>query len=102
VHCEGRRRADDHLSFVAGISKWQITELKTRGVGTTAGLAALPLPMPWKPERGAMQSYEKVREQARLQVEGRAAGRTIHELLPVVSGFGLTRLPPPSTRHGAL
>jgi uncharacterized protein len=50
----------------------------------------------WKPERGAVESYEKVREQARIQVEGRAAGRTIHELLPVVSGFGLTRLPPPS------
>ena len=55
-----------------------------------------PVPIPWKPERGAVQSYEKVREQARIQVEGRAAGRTIHELLPVVSGFGLTRLPPPS------
>ena len=96
VHCEGRRRADDHLSFVAGISKAQITELRTHGVGTTAELSALPVPIPWKPERGAVQSYEKVREQARIQVEGRAAGRTIHELLPVVSGFGLTRLPPPS------
>ena len=96
VHCEGRRRADDHLSFVAGISKSQITELRTHGVGTAAELSALPVPIPWKPERGAVQSYEKVREQARIQVEGRAAGRTIHELLPVVSGFGLTRLPPPS------
>jgi uncharacterized protein len=96
VHCDGRRRADDHLSLVAGISKAQITELKTHGVGTTTGLAALPLPMPWKPERGAVESYKKVREQARLQLEGRAAGQTVHELLPVVSGFGLTRLPPPS------
>ena len=96
VHCDGRRRADDHLSFVAGISKAQITELRTHGVGTVAELSALPVPIPWKPERGAVQSYEKVREQARIQVEGRAAGRTIHELLPVVSGFGLTRLPPPS------
>ena len=96
VHCDGRRRADDHLSFVAGISKAQITELRTHGVGTAAELSALPVPIPWKPERGAVQSYEKVREQARIQVEGRAAGRTIHELLPVVSGFGLTRLPPPS------
>jgi RNase_H superfamily/AAA domain len=65
-------------------------------VVTTAALAALPLPMTWKPERGAVQSYERLREQARLQVEGRAAGRPVHELLPVVPGFGLTRLPPPS------
>ena len=96
VHCDGRRRADDHLSFVAGISKAQITELRTHGVDTLAELSALPVPMPWKPERGAVESYEKVRKQARIQVEGRAAGRTIHELLPVLAGFGLTRLPPPS------
>jgi uncharacterized protein len=64
VHCDGRRRADDHLSFVAGISKAQITELRTHGVGTIAELSALSVPIPWKPERGAVQSYEKVREQA--------------------------------------
>src|SRR6476620_11746945 len=55
VHCDGRRRADDHLSFVAGISKAQITELRTHGVGTVAELSALPVPIPWKPERGAVQ-----------------------------------------------
>ena len=96
VHCDGIRRADDHLSLVAGISKAQITELKAHDVTTTEALAALALPIPWRPQRGAVQSYEKAREQARIQVEGRRAGRAVHELLPVIPGFGLTRLPAPS------
>ena len=56
----------------------------------------LGLPLPWKPERGAVPSYERVREQARIQVEGRKAGHTIHELLPIVPSFGLSTLPEPS------
>jgi predicted RecB family nuclease len=95
-HCDDKRRADDHLSLVAGISKLQIGELGKHDVTSTASLAAVPIPLPWKPERGAAQSYEKVREQARLQVEGRTQGRIIHECLPVVPGFGLCLLPPPS------
>ncbi len=52
--------------------------------------------MPWKPDRGATPSYEKVREQARIQVKGRTEGKTIHETLPIQIGFGLTCLPEPS------
>ena len=52
-------------------------------------LAAMPLPLAWKPERGPAHAYERVREQARIQVEGRKAGQVLHELLPVVPGFGL-------------
>jgi uncharacterized protein len=59
-------------------------------------LATLPLPLPWKPERGVAHSYERVREQARLQVEGRTIGRVIYETLPVVAGSGLCLLPTPS------
>jgi uncharacterized protein len=94
--CDQRRRADDHLSLVAGISKVQIDELKRQGIDTAANLAAMPLPLAWKPTRGAAYSYERVREQARIQVEGRAAGAMFHELLPVVTGFGLASLPAPS------
>ncbi|WP_422001739.1 TM0106 family RecB-like putative nuclease [Reyranella sp.] len=94
--CESRRRADDHLSLVAGISKGQIGELGRHAVGTTTALAAVPLPLPWKPERGAKASYERIREQARLQVEGRAKGQVLHEVLPIVPGFGLCTLPAPS------
>ena len=94
--CDQRRRADDHLSLVAGISKVQIDELKRQDIETAANLAVMPLPLAWKPTRGAAYSYERVREQARIQVEGRAAGAMLHELLPVVPGFGLASLPAPS------
>lgn len=96
VHCDDKRHSDDHLSLVAGISKSQIGELKRRDVSTMPALAGVPLPLPWKPERGAVQSYEKIREQARIQTQGRTQGKVIHENLPIVPGFGLTCLPPPS------
>lgn len=94
--CDKRRRVDDHLSLVAGITKVHIDELKRHGVDTTAKLAAVPVPLAWKPARGAAHSYERVREQARIQIAGRKAGTVLHELLPVIPGFGLARLPEPS------
>ena len=53
-------------------------------------------PLEWKPTRGARTSYERICQQARLQVQGRTAGRVLHELLPVEPGFGLAALPEPS------
>ncbi|EIG63592.1 TM0106 family RecB-like putative nuclease [Bradyrhizobium sp. WSM1253] len=94
--CASRRRADDHLSLVAGIAKTQIEELVRRGVGTMAALGTLPIPLQWRPDRGSAPSYERVREQARLQVEGRGAGQLLYEVLPLVAEFGLFRLPEPS------
>jgi uncharacterized protein len=96
LRCDAKRRDDDHLCLVAGITKVHINELKRRNVLTTADLGAVPLPLPWKPDRGAAHSYERIREQARLQTEGRASGHTIYEALPVVQGFGLSCLPSPS------
>lgn len=95
-NCDRRRRADDHPSLVAGISKLQIEELKRHGIITAAGLAGLPLPLPWKPERGSAESYTRIREQARIQVDARVSGAMKFEVLDVVPGFGLTRLPEPS------
>jgi predicted RecB family nuclease len=95
-HCDERRRVDDHLSLVAGISKLQIGELERRGVTTMAALAELPVPLQWRPDRGAARSYENVREQARIQVEGRTKGAVLFEALPPTPGFGLSRLPEPS------
>lgn len=94
--CDDRRHADDHLSLVAGISKVQRAELTRRGASTMTALGAVALPLPWKPERGAISSYERIREQARIQVEGRGAGAMLFEPLPIEPGFGLTRLPAPS------
>src|SRR5262245_22399929 len=84
------------VTAVDQVSKSQIGELKRHGVTTTTNLAAVLLPLPWKPDRGAVQSYEKIREQARIQAEGRVKGRVVHEALPVVPGFGLAYLPQPS------
>lgn len=94
--CDGRRRRDDHLCLVAGISASQIAELGRHDVTTLTGLAKLPLPLPWKPERGLAQSYERSRQQARIQLEGRLAAKPLYETLPLVSSTGLYRLPEPS------
>ncbi len=82
---------------MAGISKSQIGELKRRAITTTAEFAAVPLPLSWKPDRGAASSYERIREQARIQVQGRREKKMIYEALAPEPGFGLACLPPPSS-----
>lgn len=94
--CNQRRRDDDHLSLVAGLAKLQATELESRGVSTLAALAAMPLPITWKPERGTAASYERLCRQARLQFEARQTGIIPYELLTPEPGVGLALLPEPS------
>lgn len=96
ARCETRRRADDHLCLVANISRLHTAELQRRAITTISRLATMPLPLNWKPDRGSVHAYERVREQARIQVAGRAAGQVLHEMMPVVPGFGLCLLPAPS------
>jgi predicted RecB family nuclease len=94
--CSERRRADDHLSLVAGISRAQRRELEEHGIATLGALATLPLPLPFKPTRGAAESYGRVREQARLQLESRGAAIAF-DLLGVVPEQGLCLLPEPTS-----
>ncbi len=94
--CDKQRRGDDHLSLVAGISRLQTRELQSREVGTLATLAVEPLPLRWKPARGAKEGYGRVREQARVQLAGRAERTPVYELLPLAPGQGLACLPAPS------
>jgi uncharacterized protein len=95
--CSQKRRADDHLSLVAGISRLQRRELEARNISTLAGLAKLPLPLPFKPKRGATATFERVREQARLQLAARESNQPVFEMLqPIQPGEGLCRLPEPS------
>ena len=75
VDCRARRRADDHLSLVAGITTRQRRALKARGVATRRALAVLPLPMPAARGR-RRRALERIREQARIQVEGEDGGRS--------------------------
>ncbi|MGH8591753.1 MAG: TM0106 family RecB-like putative nuclease, partial [Gammaproteobacteria bacterium] len=49
--CDKRRRADDHLSLVAGVSRLQSRELQAAGVTTLAQLGTLPLPLSFTPRR---------------------------------------------------
>src|SRR5262249_38902784 len=95
--CSQKRRGDDHLSLVAGITRIQRHELATQNIRTVAELASTPLPLAFKPRRGAKESYVRVRQQARLQVEARLAGVPVFELLqPIEPEKGLCRLPQPS------
>ena len=94
--CDTRRRADDHLSLVAGIRRQQRDQFELWNAGTMAKLASLPIPLKERPQHGSKAGYEKVREQARVQVEGHRENRLKWEPLPVVEGMGLCRLPEPS------
>src|SRR5207244_2695271 len=80
---------------VAGISKLQIAELGKWGVTTLESLGKMPVPLQKKPERGALDSYTKVGDQARLQLKFRTTRKPVHELLPPQDGCGLARLPEP-------
>lgn len=103
--CEDRRRADDHISLVAGNTRRQRDRLAIAGVATAAELARL------EPERKVdgidAAPLWRLREQARLQVAARGGEQVLYELLPAPSagaartpsweaGTGLERLPLPT------
>jgi uncharacterized protein len=94
--CDARRRADDHLSLVAGITRLQRNQLNCWRTETMALLATLPIPLEHRPLHGSKQGYERVREQARVQVKGRTHQIPIYELMSVVERTGFCNLPEPS------
>lgn len=94
--CDDRRRQDDHLCLVAGISKNQISEFEANGIKTLKALAELPGEIPFKPQRGALHGFEKSRAQASIQQEGRKTGEPCYRLLDVAPELGLAALPQPS------
>ena len=95
--CVDRRRTDDHLSLVAGISSSQRRALVGRGIDTVTKLANAPLSFDPPLDGAGAASLARVREQARIQVEGRPiAPRLLYELLePVEPERGLATLPEP-------
>jgi predicted RecB family nuclease len=94
--CDARRREDDHLSLVAGMRRLQQKQLDMWSVKTVAKLAEMPLPIAKKPAHGSRESYVRVREQARVQVEGRTRKEPFHELLEPAADMGFARLPEPA------
>jgi predicted RecB family nuclease len=102
AECVQRRRDDDHLSLVAGISARQRRALEQRGVATLEALGDLALPMRPALDGTSAAALARVREQARLQLEGRRTGTLRYELLVPAPGAdleperGLASLPAPS------
>ena len=95
--CAERRRADDHLSLVAGITQSQRGRLVEREVTTMAALGALRLPVSARLDGVGEAALARIRDQARVQDQGRREGRRIHELVtPVEPDKGLAALPEPS------
>lgn len=96
-NCNSVRRSDDHLAFVAGMSKSHISELKMHGVNTLQKLAKLNFPVPFDPSKGVKDTYNKLREQARLQFTSRENEyEPLYETLEVQEDKGLNKLPKPS------
>jgi predicted RecB family nuclease len=101
--CVARRRTDDDLSLVAGITRGQRRGLKAEGIPTRRGFAATdPVPA----LRGtSRESLERARSQAILQVASEDAGSIAYELLApavdddgaLVPNRGLLALPEPVT-----
>lgn len=101
AECSKRRRDDDHLSLVAGISGRQRRALVARDVATLEALGELPLPMDPPLEGASAGALLRVREQARIQLEGRREGPRYELFLPepgqpIEPERGLASLPPPS------
>jgi predicted RecB family nuclease len=93
--CDARRRADDHLSLVAGIRQLQRKQLEVWERNTVAKLAEMPIPLKEKPLHGSREGMERVREQARVQIAGRVQQKPVHELLELEPDTGFCRLPEP-------
>lgn len=96
LHCDKRRRADDHLSLVAGIRTLHTRELQRQSISTVATLAASGGALPARPRRGAAETFMRLGHQARLQIEARQRDTVPFDLLEPEPGRGLCRLPEPS------
>ena len=96
-HCIARRRDDDHLSQVAGITRGQRQRLVARDIPTMAALGGLSLPVDPAIDGVSPAALGRIREQARVQDAARQGGARLHELIePVEPDKGLAALPEPS------
>jgi predicted RecB family nuclease len=88
--CDAHWDEIDHLSRVAGIGRRQIEKLLVSGIATLADLGRSD----GEPPPGIVQrTWDKIREQAGLQLWARENGRDRHVLLPHQAGAGFALLP---------
>jgi uncharacterized protein len=93
--CEARRRSDDYLCYVAGISGTQIQSLREVGVNRLEEFARLDI-IP-DPSRGSREALVRMRDQARIQWRGRQRRAPCHELRqPFDQDHGFALLPEPT------
>src|SRR5256884_1333129 len=92
--CELRRQQDDHLCLVAGMRRDQTRRLQLAGIPTMAALAASPS----EPVPGINEvALDRLRRQAKLQVEGKEADALTYEVLaPLGEHLGLQAMPEPT------
>jgi predicted RecB family nuclease len=93
--CDAHWDAVDHLCRVAYIQRRQIDKLATAGITTLAGLGEAPAePVP---QGVNAEAFEKVREQAELQLEARLTDLDRYVILQpqAESGFALLADPSP-------
>ena len=92
--CITRRRADDHLSIVAGMRRVDAERLEADGVPTLTALARLSEDRAVRDVKS--RSLARLHHQARLQLHERTTGERVFELVepePDVTGKGLAALP---------
>lgn len=95
--CVDQRRADDHLSIVAGAARTTRRKLANAGIPTLTALAELPDDA--KVARMTPRVMTRVHRQAALQLDYRRTGHLRYELIPPdpdQPGRGLAALPQPS------
>jgi uncharacterized protein len=93
--CDAQRRADDHLSLVAGLRRDHARKLSTVGITTLTALAQAT-PDELAELKISEIARERIRAQARLQLQQRASGELAYEVLAPEKGRGLSLLPAPS------
>ena len=92
--CDAHWDAVDHLSRVAGLYRTQIERLAAAGITTLAALGRAPRePVP---DGIAADTWEKLREQAELQLWAREHGEDRFVLLQPQPESGFSLLPDPS------
>jgi uncharacterized protein len=94
--CEQIRLKDDHLCQVANITRLQIKKLESASVTTLEALATLPVGANIR--KMPVETLDRLRHQARLQLMARQTGQNQLELLPQQSEAlrGFSRLPRPN------
>src|SRR5436190_3132157 len=92
ARCRDRRRADDHLSLVAFLTRAQAIALEEAGVRRISQLATLGEGTTVK--RIGSATLRRLRQQAWLQASSADLDTPLYELLPPEPGRGFARLPP--------